>query len=134
MKWNVIRNGNNLPTENGTYLVTIANVESGEHYRELRRTAFAQFRKRDNSYSWLYPCDHGTAHDIMRGKCEESWSYKDDDGITTDYRESIVAWAPMLAPYADDFPAICATVDKSLVHICDNGSVIGLQIGGNNHD
>lgn len=134
MKWNIIRNGNNLPTVNGTYLITFAEVESGESYREVRRTVFANFRKRDNSYRWLYPCDHGTAHDVMNNQCEKSWSYT-EDGVTTDYRESIVAWAPMLAPYADDFPAICATVDKKLVNIdspCDG--VIGLYIGGNNHD
>ena len=98
MQWNVIRNGKNLPTETGTYLITFAEIESGESQSEVRSTVFASFRKRNDGYRWLYPCDHGTNHDVMNNQCEKSWSYT-EDGVTTEYSERIVAWANVPKPY-----------------------------------
>lgn len=100
--WHPICNNRNLPTDFGTYLVTISSVESGENYCEHRRVTMAQFQKVKDGYRWVYDDEGGT--NTLVNTCESHWTY-----YGTDYQEDIVAWAKP-EPYVADWSAVYSTV------------------------
>ena len=100
--WHPISDNRNLPTEFGTYLVTISSVESDVNFTEHRRVTMAQFQKMKNGYRWVYDDVDGT--NTLVNTCESHWTY-----YGTEYQEDIVAWAKP-EPYIGDWSAVYSTV------------------------